>query len=78
MEQNPGVPVEFDHVSLLSGERRNATIQARKLTAEKTKLSDAMNEIAAGHFAPDPSDYKCPRCPYFFICPSHGEAPPAV
>jgi superfamily I DNA/RNA helicase len=74
-DSNPGVAVEFDHVSLLSGERKRATIQTKKLEAERTKLSDAMNGIAGGHFEPVPSDFKCPRCPYFFVCPSHAEPP---
>lgn len=72
-EQYPGVSVEFEHVSLLSGERRKATIQAKKLTAELEKLAEALAGITAGRFDPSPSDYDCPRCPYFFICPAHPE-----
>ena len=30
----------------------------------------AMDDIAAGKYPPITSDFRCPRCPYLFICPS--------
>lgn len=73
--QNAGIPVKFEHVSLLSGERRETTTSANKLPAEISKLEGAFADINAGRFDPDTSDFKCPRCPYYFICPSHGTVP---
>lgn len=70
--QTPGRSIEFEHVSLLTGERRPATLSEKKLPAEIEKLVRVFAEIDAGHFEPAPSDFKCPRCPYYFICPSHG------
>jgi DNA helicase II / ATP-dependent DNA helicase PcrA len=72
-QQNPGVSVEFEHVSLLTGEQRKATIASKKLPAEIDKIERAFAGISEGRFDPAPSDYKCPRCPYYFVCPSHGE-----
>jgi DNA helicase II / ATP-dependent DNA helicase PcrA len=70
--QNPGASVQFEHVSLLTGERRQATARDSKLFGEISKLGQAFADISAGRFEPAPSDFKCPRCPYYFICPSHG------
>jgi DNA helicase-2/ATP-dependent DNA helicase PcrA len=67
-----GMPVQFEHASLVDGARQDGTIDQSKLQAEIQTLKGAIASIAAGHFAPTPSDYQCPRCPYFFICPSHG------
>jgi hypothetical protein len=72
--QAPGTLVEFEHVSLLTGERRSSTLAEKKLPAEIVKLERVFTSIAAGHFEPAPSDFKCPRCPYYFICPAHGRA----
>ena len=30
----------------------------------------AINDIAAGRYPPITSDFRCPRCPYLFVCPS--------
>ena len=68
----PGTRVEFEHVSLLTGERRSSTLSEKKLPAEIAKLERAFIAIGTGHFEPAPSDFKCPRCPYYFICPAHG------
>jgi DNA helicase II / ATP-dependent DNA helicase PcrA len=70
--QNAGASVHFEHVSLQTGERRRTTIDSRKLPAEIAQLNQAFANIAAGRFEPAPSDFKCPRCPYYFVCPSHG------
>lgn len=71
-QQNPGKSVTFEHVSLLTGERQQATINTKKLADEIDKLNTALADIAAGRFDPAPNDFNCPRCPYYFICPSHG------
>jgi hypothetical protein len=67
----PGVPIEFEHVSLLSGERRNSTLKAKKLDTEIANLTKAIKGITSGRFQAAPNDHDCPRCPFFFVCPSH-------
>jgi superfamily I DNA/RNA helicase/Zn-dependent peptidase ImmA (M78 family) len=37
----------------------------------------AIDDIAAGRYPPVASDFRCPRCPYLFICPSPEGLPPA-
>jgi len=69
---HPGASLRFEHVSLETGETRDATLDNRKLNTELVKLKEIFAGIQAGKFDPRPSDRNCPRCPYFFICPSHG------
>lgn len=68
--QYPGHKIHFEHVSLVSGERQRENLSAKKLASEMDKLSGALRSISAGHFEPEPDDFRCPRCPYFFICPA--------
>ena len=46
------------------------TLTKRKLTFRRTKTDRMLGQIAAGSFPPNPDGVVCPRCPYFFICPS--------
>ncbi len=71
-ERHQGAQVHFEHASLVDGKRQDKTSEMKKIQAELQTLRDAVDAIAAGQFAPNPSDYQCPRCPYYFICPSHG------
>jgi superfamily I DNA/RNA helicase len=71
-----GGKVRFEHASLLDGERKDKTSTQKKIETELQALRDAVGGIAAGEFPPDPDDYRCPRCPYYFICPSHGPLRP--
>jgi DNA helicase-2/ATP-dependent DNA helicase PcrA len=73
-KQYPGQPVDFHHVSLLTGDRRKATANAKKLTSECNKLGEAILGMRAGRFDPAPDDHECPRCPFFFICPVHSSS----
>ncbi len=66
---HPNEDVHFEHVSLLTGERRMAT---EKKAGQKLKAcEEAINAAGCGQFEPRPSQH-CPSCPYFFICPAHG------
>jgi len=70
----PGAAVQLEHVSLISGDRQAMKMNPQKLAGELVKIQEAFQNIAAGRFDPTPSDFNCPRCPYFFICPSRGPA----
>jgi superfamily I DNA/RNA helicase len=65
-----GVPVQFEHVSLLTAERSPAKANAKALAKEIGDLKDALTDIAAGRFPVKVHSY-CPRCPFYFICPTH-------
>ena len=45
-------------------------ITERKLTFRRSKTDGMLGQIGAGSFPPNPDGVVCPRCPYFFICPS--------
>jgi superfamily I DNA/RNA helicase len=67
---HPGNRVSFEHVSLLTGERRASTVDRRKIQAGLTVIDDVVQAVARGKFDPNPGQH-CPTCPYFFVCPSH-------
>lgn len=70
-QQHPGQTVHFEHVSLQDGKVQKATLQPNKLTEELKEIEAVFDGIERGRFPPEPSDFRCPSCPYFFICPSH-------
>jgi hypothetical protein len=61
----------FEHVSLLTQERRAAPVDPTKLTKALGVVEEVVRKVNAGGFDPDESD-RCPTCPYYFICPSAG------
>jgi hypothetical protein len=69
-QQYGGMPVQFEHVSLLTAERSTPKENDKALAAEITKLEQALTDIAAGRFPVEPNPY-CPQCPFYFICPTH-------
>ena len=50
---------------------------AAKYTKRLSDCEGAIGDIRAGRFPPNESDFRCPRCPYLFICPSPTGASPA-
>jgi len=69
-QQYRGMPVQFEHVSLLTAERSTPKETDKALATEITKLEQALTDIAAGRFPVEPNQY-CPHCPFYFICPTH-------
>lgn len=69
--QQHGGTVVFEHVSLLTQERRAAPVDPTKLTKALGVVEEVVRKVNAGGFDPDESD-RCPTCPYYFICPSAG------
>lgn len=73
---HPGVPIQFEHVSLQTGDRRVQTSDRGKLLKTAEAVLSAFDGIAAGRFDPCHSDRICPTCPYYFICPTDGIVKP--
>jgi DNA helicase-2/ATP-dependent DNA helicase PcrA len=69
-KQYAGRNVHFEHVSLVSGERRREQFPGNALANEIVKIKSSFQKIESGQFEPEPDDFRCPRCPYFFICPA--------
>ncbi|WP_326912931.1 UvrD-helicase domain-containing protein [Rhizobium johnstonii] len=55
---------------LIGGEKNpiDQTDAKRRNRLETT--AKALGSIHSGHFPPSPSDFSCPRCRYFFMCPA--------
>jgi hypothetical protein len=68
---HPNEEVLFEHVSLITGERRAATEKGAALGKKLEKYREAINAAGMGHFEASESQY-CASCPYFFICPVDG------
>jgi hypothetical protein len=63
-----GAEVRFEHVSLLTGERREATVDAKHLAVTLREADRAIVRAGDGHFEPRPHERSCPRCPYLLVC----------
>ena len=68
---HPGSRVVFEHISLQTGDRQDATLNAKQLAKELAKIEIAIKDIGHGKFEPTPNMW-CPTCPFYFVCPSHG------
>ncbi len=67
---HPGEAVVVEHISLLNRESKNGT--EKKLDQRLAEYEGAIRAAGNGEFPPKPNQY-CPSCPYFFVCPSHGD-----
>ncbi|OCJ08642.1 hypothetical protein A6U86_27395 [Rhizobium sp. AC27/96] len=67
--ENPGLSVNFEHVSLLTGDRAGGG-KANHAIAETIEKN--FEGIAQGRFDPITSDRSCPTCAYYFVCASDG------
>ena len=50
-------------------------VSPTKLKNRQTKAAAMLRDIAAGWFLPKPDDFRCPRCPHFFVCDAVGRGP---
>ncbi|MEL7496553.1 MAG: ATP-dependent helicase [Planctomycetota bacterium] len=71
MQDFPDKVVSFEHVSLLTGEKRPASIKPQKLIEKIDGISGFVEGIEQGSYEPKQNNY-CPSCPYYFICPTSG------
>jgi DNA helicase-2/ATP-dependent DNA helicase PcrA len=69
---HPNEAITFEHISLLTGEKRSAAVKKQKGGDSFADFESAIAAAGAGQFDPT-ANPRCPTCPYFFICPSHGE-----
>jgi hypothetical protein len=60
---------------LTTGTTEPVELTPRKIKSRLEKYDDAMASIARGEFPASPSDYACPRCAQYFICPTAEDGP---
>ena len=74
--QNPGTPVDFEHVSLLTDNDGVQRLIRANSRAKSPSWSAYLQTSVPDASIPRLATSACPRCPYFFICPSHGAVSP--
>ena len=70
--RDEGAEVRFEHVSLVNGEVRDATLALDRRRKSLEDVAAALEGITAGRFDPVRNAHNCPTCPFFFICPVDG------
>lgn len=66
----PNASVEVEVLYLSTGETRAATLSDKAINKSLDAYNDALVGILQGKFNAIPSDWYCPRCPHYFICPA--------
>jgi superfamily I DNA/RNA helicase/CRISPR/Cas system-associated exonuclease Cas4 (RecB family) len=54
---------------LATGEVQDVSLSATKVSTRLKRYDNALRGIASGEYPAKPSDFECPRCANFFICP---------
>jgi ATP-dependent DNA helicase UvrD/PcrA len=66
-EHGDGVRVEISYLTTRTTEPVELT--PRQVKGRVQRYDEAIAGIVRGEFPTSPSDYSCPRCPEYFICP---------
>jgi len=67
---HPGAEASIETLYLSTNEVVPNTLTEKQMRAGLQKYDDALADILRGDFSPKPSDWICPRCPHYFICPA--------
>ncbi len=65
-----GVGARVEVVHLADGGTTPVALTAKKLQTRLEKGRAMMRDVAAGRFPALADPVRCPRCPYFFVCPT--------
>ncbi|HET9495138.1 MAG TPA: UvrD-helicase domain-containing protein, partial [Chloroflexia bacterium] len=71
----PSATVQVQALYLSVGEAEDVPLSEKNIESRLEKYNDALSRMRDGHFEPKPDDRRCPRCPYYFVCPAGGETP---
>ncbi|HET9495688.1 MAG TPA: PD-(D/E)XK nuclease family protein, partial [Chloroflexia bacterium] len=67
--------VQVQALYLSVGEAEDVPLSEKNIESRLDKYNEALSRMRDGHFEPKPDDRRCPRCPYYFVCPAGGETP---
>ena len=70
VRESYGSAARVEVVHLADGSKTPVTLTQRQLTTRLDKGSRLLSELAQGKFPASVDPVSCPRCPYFFICPT--------
>ena len=62
--------ISIEALYLSTNEVEAIVLNDKQMKAGIGAYDDALADILRGDFSPTPSDWICPRCPHYFICPS--------
>lgn len=66
----PGAKIKVEVLYLSTNETRDGTPTPEAIAKSLEKYNDAMSGILRKRFDAVPSEWYCPRCPHYFICPA--------
>lgn len=61
---------ELEVLHLSDRKRTPINMSLEKIQSRLIKSDNYLEDMAAGHFPAKPDPFTCPRCPYFFVCPT--------
>lgn len=66
----PGAAISVEALYLSTNETIQIPLTPKGMAKDLQSYDEALVHILAGEFAPVVSDWNCPRCPHYFICPA--------
>jgi len=66
----PDAQASIETLYLSTNEVVPNSLTEKQMRTGLQKYDDALADILLGDFSPKPSDWICPRCPHYFICPA--------
>ena len=66
----PDANTSIETLYLKTNEVKVIALTPKQINSGLEVYDDALAGILRGEFAPTPSDWICPRCPHYFICPA--------
>lgn len=73
-ENHRTAKTKVEILSLSTGVTEPVSLSPRVVKTRLDRYDEAIRGITKKQFAPQPSDRVCPRCPYYFVCPSNDQA----
>lgn len=67
---HPGAQSSIETLYLSTNEVVANPLTEKQMKAGLQKYDEALTDILRGDFSPKPTDWVCPRCPHYFICPA--------
>jgi hypothetical protein len=66
----PSAEATIETLYLSTNEVQTISMAAKQIASGLEKYDSALSGILRQEFQPVPSDWHCPRCPHYFICPA--------
>ncbi|MGB6688260.1 MAG: 3'-5' exonuclease [Terracidiphilus sp.] len=74
----PDAEISVEALYLSTNETIQIPLAPKEIAKDLQIYDEALRNILAGEFAPVVSDWNCPRCPHYFICPAQAFGDPRL